>query len=246
MGSEMFENKQEYYTNRYKKTLAGIEDLRTKLLSGDLEPRVIDVYSKRLNTMLASLVKFKAEMEYSRDNTIDDVNNRLEILNNYSTLIRDSISDKVPAVFHGVANIGVVLEIIRSGGLFTPDERDVDMTSFASQIDVTYKNNIDVTLEFSEPGVNSFMPYGAIFVFYPLDEEKENVLGTGESTEVMGGVKGVNFINEPERLIGIITTEENIELLKNACIDAGIDSTKVVTHSEFLTLCESLNSNLSK
>lgn len=241
MGSEMFENKKAFYINRYNKILANIEDLRTKLLSGNLEPRVIDVYSKRLNTMLASLVKFKAEVDYSRDNTFDDVNNRLNILNNYSAIVRESISDKVPVVFHGVANIGVVLEIIRSGGLFTPDERDVDMTSFASQIDVTYKDNIDVTLEFAEPGVNSFMPYGAIFVFRPLDDEVEKVISTGGSTEVMGGVKGVNFIQEPDRLIGIITTEENIELLQNSCSDSKIDSTKVVTHDTFLKLCDDIN-----
>lgn len=246
MGSEMFENKKEFYKNRYNKTLANIEDIREKLLSGTLEPRVVEVYSKRLNTMLASLVKFKAEVDYSRDNTFDDVRNRLDILNNYSGVVRDSINDGVPVVFHGVANIGVVLEIIRSGGLFTPEERDVDMTSFASQIDVTYKDNIDVTLEFAEPGVNSFLPYGAIFVFRPLDDEVENVISTGSSTEVMGGVNGVSFVNEPDRLVSIITTEENIELLQNACIDAKIDSTKVVSHDSFLKLCDEINKVNSK
>lgn len=246
MGSEMFEKKLEFYTNRYDKTLRDIEELKAKLMNSDLEPRVVDVYSKRLNTMLASLVKFKAERDYSRDNYIEDTNNRLNLLDDYSSLVRDSIDDGVPVVFHGVANIGVVLEIIKSGGLFTPDERDVDMTSFASQIDVTYKDNIDVTMEFAEPGVNSFMPYGAIFVFRPKEEEVDNVINTGSSSEVMGGVNGVNFVLEPERLISIITTDENIELLQGACEYAKIDASKVVTHDCFLKLCDEINNNLSK
>ena len=79
------------------------------------------------------------------------------------------------------------------------------MTSFANQIDVTYKSNIRVSCEFADSN-NENLPYGAIFAFEPLENEREEVINTGDSSEVYGGVNGVNFREEPERLVGIITT----------------------------------------
>ena len=117
-----------------------------------------------------------------RPNSKDDLLIRQDILNNYANKVRKIIPDNIPLLFHGNKNIESVKQIIESGGLFTPDERGIDYISFATQIDVTYKNDNHVSLEFADSGVNSFMPYGAIFVFYPKEEEYEKVLNTGNSS----------------------------------------------------------------
>lgn len=80
------------------------------------------------------------------------------------------------------------------------------MTSFASVIDATYKNNIRVSCEFADCKERGerFLPYGAIFAFRLREDEVEKVVNTGVGSEVgNGGVDGVSFRENPERLFGI-------------------------------------------
>ncbi len=83
-----------------------------------------------------------------------------------------------------------------------------------------------------------FLPYGAIFVFLPLDNEIERVFNTGMSSEVSQGISGVNFRQNPERLVGIITTLENKNRIQQWCSKYQIDSNKVFTHMEFINKCQ--------
>ena len=170
-----------------------------------------------------------------RLNNEDDLKERYDIIKNYKNLVNESIPDDVPIVFHGNNNIGIVKQIIESGGLFTPEERGVDFRSFATQIDVTSKTNIRVSLEFADSGSDSFMPYGAIFVFYPKEDEYEKVLKNGDSSEVFGGVQSIKF-NE-DRFVGIITTDENLGVLKECMRENNFDENKVFTHHQFIEFC---------
>ena len=138
----------------------------------------------------------------------------------------------------------MVKQIIASGGLYTPEERNAGYKSFATQIDVTAKSNIRVSLEFADSSINSFMPYGAIFVFYPKEHEYEKVLSTGDNSEVFGGVESINF-NE-ERFVGIITTDENIETLKEYMKENNFDPNKVFNHKQFIELCKEKFSTRNK
>ena len=92
-------------------------------------------------------------------------------------------------VFHGVNNIETVKTIIESGGLKTPEERGADFTSFATQIDVTAKKNIQTTCNFADAGVRSFLPYGGLFVFYPKEYEKDKKVEKVEPSEFEGNEK---------------------------------------------------------
>jgi len=165
----------------------------------------------------------------------NDLLERKQAINVFSKLISEIVSDEVPLVFHGNNNIGIIHEIIRSGGLKTPDERQVEYSSFATKVDVTNKYDIHVSCEFAEPGLNSYMPYGAIFVFFPKDEERENVLKNSGS-EVFGGVDGISFLED--RFIGIITTNENKSRIQTWLIENGLDASKVFNHNEFLEICK--------
>ena len=241
---ENFEKIKNNLLEDYKKQLEKLKENKNLLLESKTNnnSRKIEFYRKRIVSILKTIDKIKNKISCMRLNDEIDIKERYDILNNYSKLINDTIPDNIPIVFHGNNNIESVKQIISSGGLFTPEERGVDFESFASQIDVTAKTNIRVSLEFADSGTNTFMPYGAIFVFYPKEHEYDNVLKTKDSSEVFGGVESIRF--DEDRFVGIITTKENIESLKKCMKENNLDENKVFTHKQFIEFCnEKLISN---
>ena len=230
----------------YKNQLEKLKELKNQLEEAkkNSDERKIIFYSKRIKSVLQIINNTKTKLSCMRLNDEKDIEERRRILNNYKNIIDETIPDDIPIVFHGNNNIELVKQIIGSGGLFTPEERDVDFKSFATQIDVTAKTNIRVSLEFADSGVNSFMPYGAIFAFYPKEHEYENVLKTKDNSEVFGGVESVKF--DEDRFVGIITTKENIESLKKCMIEHNLDPNKIFTHEEFIEYCNKKFLNSAK
>lgn len=230
--------KRKYYSDCYDNAMQKINHYKSLLLNTDRnDVNKREFYQKQINELLDRLLIFKSHVEYIRPNDDNDEQLRINIIKKFPFIVDKIIPDDVPLVFHGNKEICQVQQIIKSGGLFTPEERGVDFKSFATQIDVTSKSNISTSCEFADQGIDSYMPYGAIFVFLPKPSEYEKVLKTGDSSEVFGGVAGVDFSQEPDRLVAIITTTENKPLLKNCCYSSGLDSNKVITHEEFIKLC---------
>ena len=213
-------------------------------LNNSTDERMIRHYNNLVNIYKKSFESLKYKKEYMRENNIDDLKERDTIRKTYAKLIKEMIPDGTPIVFHGVSNIGVVEEILKSGGLLSCEEQGISNRSFASDIDVCYKDNIRVSLEFADSSSNEYMPYGAVIAFRPLDTEIDRVIRTKDSTEVLGGVSSVNFRDEPDRLYGIITTKENLTRIKKWCLKYGIDHEKVFTHKQFLVECRNLNEQI--
>ncbi len=103
------------------------------------EDKKIEVYSKLLATLREAMKMQKAYIDYARLSSEDDISERRKIRENFPKIINEIIPDNVPYVFHGNNNIGMVFEIIKSGGLFPPNERGLDFRSTASGVDVTWK-----------------------------------------------------------------------------------------------------------
>lgn len=244
--NEIFETIKNNLTTNYNNQLRKLKELKEQLLIAEQnqDNKKVAICTRRINSILESINNIKSILSCIRPNKESDLRERNEIINNFSTLVNESIPDDIPLVFHGNRNIEIVKQIIASGGLYTPEERNVGYKSFATQIDVTAKSNIKVSLEFADSSVNSFMPYGAIFVFYPKEHEYEKVLSTGDNSEVFGGVESINF-NE-ERFVGIITTDENIETLKECMKENNFDPNKVFNHKQFIELCKEKFSTKNK
>lgn len=217
-----------------KKTKSKIAEYELKISSPESE-RHAEVYARQLADAKRSLRIQSQFVEFMRfPYPKEDVEYRLRILSEFAKKVKDLVPDNLPLVFHGTSNIGTVREIIKTNGLFTPEQKGESAGSTANAVDVTTKANIQVSCDFAEPGISSYMPYGAIFVFFPKDEEIAAVNASFKSTQVMGGVDGVNFKQEPNRLYGIITTPENITRIQEWCEQYGLDKSKVLTHSDFL------------
>ena len=234
--NELFEKKISDFQTTQQKNKKIIAGLEKKLENTDNLSSRYERIKQNIRNIEQILLKTESYLEFMRLPTnFDDEIYRLDILKKFPEQVKNLFPDGFPIVFHGTDNIGIVREILKSGGLLTPEQRGVDMTSFANDIDVTYKNNITISCEFAEPGSNSFMPYGAIFAFMPEQNEIEKVIRTGDSTEVYGGVNGVNFRDEPNRLYGVITSPENTGLIKHWCKEYGIDESKVFIQEEFIS-----------
>ena len=235
--------KVELLKNAYKNSIELNEkkliNLREKLNQAKIDEDEYDIEKLlfSINEVLFNIYSLKGKYHNLRVSIPDDTVERKKILKEYSKLIDEVIPDDVPLVFHGNNNIGLVEQIMKSGGLFTPEERGVGFRSFASQIDVAYKKDIHVPLEYADPMQDFILPYGAIFVFFPKENEIEKVLKTYGS-EVAGGVQSINFKTETDRLFAIITTKENIQRLKKIACEVGIDENIIVTHEEFLKMCK--------
>ena len=242
--NEKFEKIKNNLTESRNFQIKNLEAAKHSLLEAknNNETRKIELYSKRIESSLKSIEKIESVLNSMRPNNDDDLENRKNILKTFATLVDENIPDDVPIVFHGNDNISVVEKIIESGGLYTPEERGVDYTSFASQIDVTAKSNIQVSLNFADKGLDSFMPYGAIFVFYPKEHEYNEVLRTGDNSEVFGGVESIPF--KEDRFVGVITTDENLDRLKKTMEKNNFDSNKVYTHDKFIEYCKKKYNNI--
>jgi hypothetical protein len=229
----MFEKLLMHRKNLISERIKVINDLKSQILVTQNERTLV-----RLNRLLKDseriLRHHKNIIEYMRlpKNDKDKVYRR-NVGEKFATIIKQTIPDNFPIVFHGTGYIGTVKQIIKSGGLFTPEEKGESPTSFAMLIDVTYKNNIKTSLQFADT-TEPYMPYGALFAFSPQDNEIDHVISTGESGEVLNGVNGVNFRNNPDRLYAIITTPENIDRVKKWCADYGWDEEKVFSHNGFV------------
>ena len=241
--TKKYENSKQKIIDLYSEKVKSLESTKNLLSEAQKnnDTLKIDVYKKRINNLEERTNTLKREIELYRPSKTEDINLRNSIKKDYFKSIDEVIPDDVPIVFHGNKSLASVEEIIKSGGLFTPDERGTDFKSFATQIDVTAKKNSRVSFEFADSN-NEYLPYGAVFAFMPLESEYQNVLKTGDSSEVDGGVSSVNF-KSSDRLVNIITTKENINNLKNICKENNIDPNKVVTHDQFIELCRDKYSN---
>lgn len=243
--NEDFEAVRGNFQKNHDEKARTLEELKEQLANTDEnDSRMIYYLTRRIDSTTGIVNNLGSVLKRMRPNTEEDLKERKEIIANYSKAIDEAIPDGEPIVFHGVNNIEVVRAITESGGLKTPEERGADFKSFATLIDVTTKKNIRTSCNFADAGTRSFLPYGGIFVFYPKENETERVLATGDGTEVQGGVEGVNL--DEERFVGLITTKENIDEIKELFRANGLDEGKVFTHEQFLEYCKKTYPNHSE
>ena len=201
------------------------------------ETRKAEIYASRVEKIKRRINELENQLSYMREDIPEDLEERKKIRQSFSQQVAEIIPDGVPMVFHGNNDIATIYEILKSGGLKTPEERGVDFKSFATQIDVANKYDIHVPIEFADPGIESASPYGAIFAFYPKKDEIYKGLENFGS-EVPGGVQSIDFKEDDERFVGVITTEENKERIQKWLQEFGMDDKKIFTHSEFIEMCK--------
>ena len=235
----MLENKKMYVRKNLesqKNSLTKYKTMYDEAIKSN-ETRKAEVYGSRVEKIKRRINELENQLSYMREDIPEDLEERKKIRQSFSNQVAEIIPDGIPMVFHGNNDIATIYEILKSGGLKTPEERGVDFKSFATQIDVANKHDIHVPVEFADPGIDSARPYGAIFAFFPKKDEIYKGLENFGS-EVPGGVQSIDFKEDDDRFVGIITTEENKERIQKWLQEFGMDYKKIFTHLEFIEMCK--------
>ena len=235
----MLENKKMYVRKileSQKNSLTNYKTMYDEAIKSN-EPRKAEVYGSRVEKIKRRINELENQLSYMREDIPEDLEERKKIRQSFSKQVAEIIPDGIPMVFHGNNDIAAIYEILKTGGLKTPEERGVDFKSFATQIAVANKYDIHVPVEFADPGIDSARPYGAIFAFYPKKDEIYKGLENFGS-EVPGGVQAIDFKEDDDRFVGIITTEENKERIQKWLQEFGMDYKKIFTHLEFIEMCK--------
>lgn len=230
------------YNEKIKSINKEIEEC-TKMLERAMEMNYIEKiqsYKNKIYRKKQEIIYYKKQLDIIRLDTQQDINERANIQKEFSTLVASVIPDGNEMLFHGNKDLNTIHEIIKSGGLKTLEEQGSEQHtgSFSENlIDVSNKYNIQVPVEFSEPGIMSCRPYGAIFVVYPREEERERAI-ENNGTEIRGGIESIDFKTEDNRFVGVITTHQNKEIIQKWLKENGMNYQKVYTHSEFIDMCK--------
>ena len=235
----MLENKKMYVRKileSQKNSLTKYKTMYDEAIKNN-ETRKAEAYGSRVEKIKRRINELENQLSYMREDIPEDLEERKRIRQSFSKQVAEIIPDGIPMAFHGNNDIAAIYEILKTGGLKTPEERGVDFKSFAIQIAVANKYDIHVPVEFADPGIDSARPYGAIFAFYPKKDEIYKGLENFGS-EVPGGVQSIDFKEDDDRFVGIITTEENKERIQKWLQEFGMDYKKIFTHLEFIEMCK--------
>ena len=220
-------------------------------------------YEIDYNNRIGALLKKKQECEENYKNSSNDLNFIKEQIKYIDKTIqfmrvgndtyeneKSQIYDKFPdefykrinkdslICFHGCKNIWAVGEIIKSCEISSGYYRLGFATSFDNENEISATNVKDsvVAIRYYSGLKNpTTLPAGALFAIKP---KNKNEVITSSSFKL---IRRIDLFNNPERLVAIITTKENIDLVKSWLKDSIFDEDIAYTFEEILNNIDVLN-----
>jgi len=187
---------------------------------------IMHLREKNLNTI-------NTELEYLRPRNTEDMEYRQRQYNDFSDFIIKNIPDDLPLRFHG-SPLHASKDIILSGELSSYGDRlGVEMSYDTPNIVyVNTKDNIFNTVRnFCNLTYDYDTPAGCLFVVTPKDDQDE-ITGHNQTME------SIYFKNNPDRLVAIVSTPENISSLKGWMRESNLPTEKVFDYDGF---CSSID-----
>lgn len=234
------------YQEQYKKDVAKLDlavsnlTERYEFISKQLEELVrnnaseeeIRKYSEAEKMGRRRLFVAKARRKYVRPNTWEDVRYRQHQESFFQTKVLGVIPNNLLLRFHG-SPLWFSEEIIKNKKI-VPSFDTYDMKTSADvegRISVTKASNLNrwttsiyaKLFEYKES-----LPAGCIFAVFPLSES--------ELDDSKWAMNKVDFSEHPEQLYKIITTPENIGLVKKWCKESGLDTSYVCDYNRFIKI----------
>jgi len=172
------------------------------------------------------LAILEKELEFLRCPTREDIDYRMSIYSSSSSDFVKALEADLPFRFHGTP-IYFAREIIQSREISCNQDRFGFQTShdLSGHISVCTIENVGVSIHNYMSLTDFCMPAGCLFVLLPQQED-----GVVKNFQM----KKVDFAQNPEVLIAIITTPENIAQVKRWCEESGIDSNKIFDFYSFI------------
>jgi hypothetical protein len=209
-----------------------LESLKLELGSEDVEnnPILRNAYSTLLIREHALLHEKDTE-EFLRKPEQTDIEYRFDVMDNWPKKVAECIPEELPLRFHGCP-IYTARAILSSGEISSSVDRLGFETSYdvSGDVSVSMAENVRITTDsYTDLSAeNLCIPGGCVFVLLPKDQMDADA---GNSL-LMGNV---SITAEPDRLVSIVTTPENIARVSEWANAAGIPTDKVVDFSSFLS-----------
>ena len=184
---------------------------------------------KRWNYELKDL---KRSLDFIRPNTSSDIEERKYWRESFPNKIKEIIGDDSDLRFHGTP-IYNAKAIIESGGIFSSvDINDgyrasTDLSGEISASKVSTINRIFDGWFADMGGYINCLPCGCIFAL-------KNRTHKDRELEEYDAMESVDFRQHPEQLYGIITTQENLSIVRNWLFNTGLNPALVTNFSGFL------------
>ena len=223
--NQQYENNKNYYI--------GVNQETEKMLQEVSENR--NNKPEHIVKELSALYKSRIEnnknvLEFLRPENDEDNNYRKRQLNEFGEKVRNVAPDNLDLYFHGTPIYGA-RDILKTGEISALVDRkgrqyaSVDGV-FAGQISVTDKDSIDLTLQGYSWLVANCLPAGCIFVLQQVKKLAEGACGIQ--------IKPVNFHTNPEQLVAVITTPENIQNVSKWAKEGKINIPKICDFDGFI------------
>jgi len=232
---EILLKNKEVFEERLKTAIEKYE----KIKNSDIDKKEVRllIAANNVTRRVYALQQIKDQLTFLRPANEEDMRYRLRQYDEFHKIMKECIPEDLPLRFHG-CKIYTAKYIIESGEISSSVDRLGIETSYdiTGQISVTTKDTLQTTVQ-GYAGLNGTyeLPGGCIFVLYPKDEFDAE---SGKSMLM----ENVNIRKEPNRLFAIITTPENIEIVKNWCQEYDIDSSKVYDYDNFTMIFNKNNS----
>lgn len=179
------------------------------------------------------LQQINEQIEFSRPESEEDIAYRQRQYDEFPNLVKSIVPNDIPLRFHGCP-INVAKHILKDGEISSSVDRLGITTSYdvEDQVSVTTKDTIETTVRgYAGLSGDYNMPSGCIFVVLPRDEVDAKA---GDSMLM----SNVSFKENPERLVSIITSLENLQRVSQWAQEAGIDVAKICDYDGFRNLLE--------
>ena len=223
-------NKSEYFRN-WQKTMYQQKFLQT-LISNDekLKEYITTTEDECLKRKYRLELK-KKKFEFLRPNTKEDIQERQNALKTFTGAVQSLDKNNTLNLRFHSTNIAATKDIIESGGLIASVDRlngyQFDTGNHSNEISVTDIYGMQHSVE-SWTDLNAHqenLPSGCLFVLKPSSQEEINMI----QHRCMHNV----YFNENDRLIGIVTTSENLPYIQKWLNEKGLDTSLVSTFEQF-------------
>ncbi len=214
-----------------QKRLEGVQKSYNKLLHSKdprkeiklpYEKNKVVIYENRLDLL-------DGKLRFLRPANDADIAYRQRQSNDFADKVSELVPDDLPLRFHGTPIYGAE-KIIASGEIVSFQDRlGVNSSQDdAVQIYITSKDSLYITSQgFADLTPNFNLPAGCIFVVTPKD------LADEEAGRFMH-MSNVYFKDDPDRLVAVISTPENIPSLQTWLSQGGLSPSKAIDFDGFV------------
>lgn len=218
--------------NKYKTQVEDTKNELNEAILNNAPNYIIKEYQKNLISDEYALKSYEEESCLLRKPNKQDIEYRLNQRDQFPKKLANVLSHDDMLCFHGTTIFGAK-NILLSNTISSGADRFGRSTSFdgPGEISVTNKDTVETSVGiYMKLNDNYCYPAGCLFVIKAKDKDEYDKM------PVKWTIKNVDFKENPERLVAVVTTPENIERVSAWAKDSEINTDKIMDFDTFIKI----------